>query len=90
MAYSPVGQGGDLLSSPALAAVARRHNVTAAQVALAWGLRQANVCVIPKAGTVQHVEENAAAASLELTPQDRAEIDAAYPGPKRKVPLATL
>lgn len=90
MAYSPVGQGGDLLSSRALAAVARRHTVTPAQVALAWGLRQANVCVIPKAGSVQHVEENAAAAALELTPQDLAEIDAAYPAPRRKISLAML
>ncbi len=90
MAYSPVGQGGDLLNAPVLAAVARRHEVTAAQVALAWVLRQANVCAIPKAGSLQHVEENAAAAALELTPQDLAEIDGAYPAPQRKVPLATL
>ena len=90
MAYSPVGQGGDLLNSQALAAVARRHSVTPAQVALAWGLRQVNVCVIPKAGSVQHVEENAAAAALELTAQDLAEMDAAYPAPRHKVSLATL
>ncbi len=89
MAYSPVGQGGDLLRSPALGVIAERHGVSTAQVALAWGLR-AGVMVIPKAATVQHVEENAAAAELVLTPQDLREIDAAYPPPRSKQQLAML
>ncbi len=90
MAYSPVGQGGDLLRSPTLAAIARRHTATPAQVALAWELRQPNLCVIPKAATVPHVEENAAAAHLQLTPEDLAALDATYPPPTRRTPLATL
>ncbi|MGI4827783.1 MAG: aldo/keto reductase [Janthinobacterium lividum] len=61
MAYSPVGQGGDLLAAPALKSIAERHQATPAQIALAWELRQP-VMVIPKAGTVPHIEENAAAA----------------------------
>ena len=36
MAYSPLGQGGRLLRSKALAAVAKRHNATPAQIAIAW------------------------------------------------------
>ncbi len=90
MGYSPVGQGGDLLHSASLAEVAGRHNAKPAQVALAWALRQHNLCVIPKAGTVAHIEENAAAAALQLTDIDLAELDRAYPAPRRKVPLATL
>ena len=90
MAYSPVGQGGRLLRNPALAAVARRHNATPAQIAIAWGQRHAHVISIPKAGDTAHVRANAAAASLTLTPQDLAEIDAAYPSPMRATPLAML
>ena len=42
MAYSPVGQGGRLLQSKALAAVAKRHNATPAQIAIAWSMRHAD------------------------------------------------
>ena len=94
MAYSPVGQGGDLLTAHALKTIAGRHttgsrSATPAQVALAWELRQP-VMVIPKAGTVAHVEENFAAAELQLTPDDLAELDRAYPAPARKLPLSVL
>lgn len=89
MAYSPIGQGGRLLNSAALRAVAQRHGVSPAQAALAWCLRQP-VVAIPKAGSVRHVEENAAAAGLALDGQDLAEIDRAYPAPKRKQSLDML
>jgi len=90
MAYSPVGQGGRLLRAAALAAVARRHSATQAQVAIAWALRHPGVIAIPKAGNAAHVRENAAAADLRLDPRDLAELDAAFPPPRRKVPLAML
>ena len=89
MAYSPVGQGGNLLQSPVLGAIGRKHGVTPAQVALAWCMRKP-VLAIPKAGFVEHVEENAAAAQLRLTTDELARIDEAYPAPKRKERLATL
>ena len=89
MAYSPVGQGGRLLSSAALKKVAAKHGVSTAQVALAWCLRQALVA-IPKAGSTQHVEENAAAGRLSLDEEDLAAIDKAYAPPKRKQSLDML
>ncbi len=89
MAYSPVGQGGRLLSSVALRNVAGKHGVSTAQVALAWCLRQP-VVAIPKASLVKHVEENAAAARLELDAEDLAAIDKAYPPPQRKHSLDML
>ncbi|GAB2838001.1 aldo/keto reductase [Lentzea nigeriaca] len=89
MAYSPVEQG-RLLDSPALAEVARRHDATPAQVALAWVLRLPHVNAIPKAGTVEHVEENAAALSLRLSSEDLAELDRAFPPPSGPEPLAML
>ena len=90
MAYSPIGQGGRLLRSNTLRAVADRHGVTPAQAAIAWGLRHSGLISIPKAGDSSHVRENAAAAGLVLTPQDLAAIDAAHPPPKRKQSLAML
>ncbi|CAO3362934.1 aldo/keto reductase [Azospirillum palustre] len=90
MAYSPIGQGGRLLRSPALLAVAKRHGVTPAQVAIAWALRQQGVIAIPKAGTTAHALENAEAVKLALTGEDIAEIDKAFPPPKRKQPLAMI
>jgi diketogulonate reductase-like aldo/keto reductase len=89
MAYSPVGQGGKLLASAAIRAVAQRHGVSPAQASLAWCLRQP-VLAIPKASLIPHVEENAAAAKLRLDEQDLAEIDRSFPTPKRKQALEML
>jgi diketogulonate reductase-like aldo/keto reductase len=89
MAYSPLGQGRKLLSSSALESRALEHSVSPAQVALAWCL-QRPVVAIPKAGSVKHAEENAAAASLTLDERDLAKIDEAYPPPKRKQALDML
>ncbi len=90
MAYSPLGQGGDLLDSAALAAIGRRHGATPVQVALAWALRGEGVIAIPKASSPEHAIENAEAAALSLTAEDLAEIDAAFPPPRRKRPLAMI
>ncbi len=89
MAYSPVEQG-RLRDHPALGRVAARHGATDLQVALAWLLRRPALMVIPKAGTVAHVEENRAAADLVLTDADLADLDEAFPPPTRKEPLAML
>jgi len=54
-----------------LAEVAGRHGASSAQVAIAWLLRRSPVIVpIPGTGRIEHLEENAAAAHLELTPAD--------------------
>ena len=91
MAYSPLSHTtGQLLRSPALVAVAKRHGVTPAQVAIAWGMRHPQVVSIPKASDPAHVRENAAAADLALTDQDLAEIDAAHKPPGRKQGLDLL
>ena len=91
MAYSPLSHSPSrLLRSPALTAVAARHNVSAAQIALAWGLRHPHVISIPKASNPAHVRENAAAAGIVLTAEDLAVIDAAHKPPARKVALDLL
>ena len=91
MAYSPVGQGGGLLRNRALAEVARRHGATPAQIAIAWMLRApGGVISIPKAADPEHVRQNAAARDIVLTAADLAALDAAFPPPGRKRPLAML
>jgi diketogulonate reductase-like aldo/keto reductase len=91
MAYSPLGHTTSrLLRSPALVAVAKRHGVTPAQVALAWGLRFPHIISIPKASDPGHVRENAAAIDVALTEHDLAEIDAVHAPPARKRPLDLL
>ena len=90
MAYSPVGQGRSLMQALSLAAVAARHDATVAQIAIAWGLRQPGLLSIPKAANPAHVRQNAAAAEIALTTTDLAEIDAEFPPPTRKLPLAML
>ena len=90
VAYSPLEEG--LLSHrdhPALKVVAGRHDATAAQVALAWVLRDGDVIAIPKAARPAHVRENAAAAQLRLTKRDLAELDESFPAPSDRKPLET-
>jgi len=89
MAYSPLEQG-RLSERGALERVAARHGVTPTQVAVAWTLRLPQVVSIPKAGRREHVRQNAAAAEIELTADDLAELDRDYPAPSRDVPLETL
>lgn len=89
MAYSPIEQG-RILRRRALQQVAARHGATPAQVALAWVLGHDGVCAIPKASSSAHVEENRRALDLELTPDDLAELDRAFPAPDGPVPLEML
>jgi diketogulonate reductase-like aldo/keto reductase len=89
MAYSPIEQG-RMLKTPALTALAQRRGVSAAQLALAWLLRQDGVVVIPKAGRAEHVRENAAALEIDLSAEEQAALDRAFPPPKGKRPLEML
>jgi aryl-alcohol dehydrogenase-like predicted oxidoreductase len=58
-----------------LAEVAASHGATPAQVALAWLLRRSPaVLMIPGTASPEHLEENVAAAALELTDADFAEL----------------
>ncbi|MDP8936796.1 MAG: aldo/keto reductase [Actinomycetota bacterium] len=60
-----------------LAEVARAHDATAAQAALAWVIRRPNTVAIPGARTVAQLEANVAAADLELTDEEDAALTAA-------------
>jgi diketogulonate reductase-like aldo/keto reductase len=89
-AYSPVGHGRGLLENAILKKIAKRHEATAAQIALAWVLRQPGVIAIPKASKERHVRDNTRSIEIKLTSEDLAELDREFPMPKSKKPLPTL
>jgi pyridoxine 4-dehydrogenase len=61
-----------------VADAAKAHNATPAQIALAWLLQRSPVMLpIPGTSSVEHLEENCAAASLRLTDEEFAAIDQA-------------
>lgn len=67
----------DFLADERLSAVARRRDVTPAQVALAWLLaRSPSILLIPGTSTPAHLEQNIAAADVRLDDQDLSELGA--------------
>jgi aryl-alcohol dehydrogenase-like predicted oxidoreductase len=72
--WAPLGSGRHARGSGsvrALARVAERHGITVGQATIAWLLARSSVMLpIPGTGSVEHLEENVAAASIRLTPQD--------------------
>lgn len=89
MAYSPLEQG-QLARDRTVKAVAARLDATAAQVALAWVLRQPGVATIPKASNIERVRENRGALDIKLTAEDLDELDEAFPPPTGKIPLEVI
>ncbi|HEY9850703.1 MAG TPA: aldo/keto reductase [Leptolyngbyaceae cyanobacterium] len=89
MAYSPIEQG-RLLNNRTLNTLARQRGVTAAQIALAWVLHQENVIAIPKSSRIEHIEQNYAALNLELSADELAALDTAFPPPTKPVSLQML
>jgi diketogulonate reductase-like aldo/keto reductase len=74
-AWSPLGQGKDLLQAPTVVAVARKHDRTPAQVVLRWHLQVGNV-VIPKSSTPSRIRENIDVFDFELDADDMAALAA--------------
>ncbi|UEJ81214.1 aldo/keto reductase [Brachybacterium halotolerans subsp. kimchii] len=68
-AWSPLGQGGELLQDPVITEIAAAHGATPAQVVIAWHLAIGNI-VIPKSVTPERIVSNLAAAELELSDED--------------------
>ncbi len=94
VAYSPLGSG--LFPSPrsrggrVLAEIARAHGATPHQVALAWLTRSRPVFAIPKASRADHARENAAAGDLDLSAEEAARIDGAFPRREHQGPLPMI
>ncbi|BCM19397.1 aldo/keto reductase family oxidoreductase [Mesorhizobium sp. J8] len=73
--FFPLG-GFSPLQSSTLSSVAKRLDATPMQVALAWLLqRSPNILLIPGTSSVEHLQENLAAAELELSADALRELD---------------
>ncbi len=92
--YSPFGHGAfPRPNSPGgkvLLQVAERHERTARQVALNFLTRLPQLFTIPKTGHPDHTRENAGGAGWDLSEEDLAAIDRAFPAPAHDTPLAML
>jgi 2,5-diketo-D-gluconate reductase B len=82
-AYAPLAQG-RAANDATLAAIGRKHDATAAQIAIAWLLDQQGVIAIPKAGRPESQKANFDALGISLDDEDRAAI-AALPKDQRFV-----
>jgi diketogulonate reductase-like aldo/keto reductase len=89
MAYSPLGRG-SLTRHPLLVQLGRERGVSAAQIALAWCLREPDVIAIPKSVHPTRIEDNLRAAELRLTGADLRRIDEAFPAPRSAQPLEMI
>ncbi|RLI64966.1 MAG: aldo/keto reductase [Candidatus Asgardarchaeum californiense] len=69
MAYTPLAKG-ELARNPILKEIGKKYGKTAAQVALNWLISKDHVMAIPKASSLNHVEENAGAMGWRLSPDD--------------------
>jgi diketogulonate reductase-like aldo/keto reductase len=93
VAYTPFGQDPSIFAprtsqGRVLHTIAAAHRATPHQVALAFLLRYPNTFAIPKAASIDHVAENAGAASLHISAAELAQIDAAFPrGKPRALPM---
>lgn len=87
MAYCPLGQGRGPLQDARLHRLAAEAGMSPAQLMLAWVMRDGDVIAIPKAGTLDHVADNAGAADQRLDAETLAALEAHFPAPTRKLPL---
>jgi diketogulonate reductase-like aldo/keto reductase len=81
----PESPGGRVLE-----AIAQHHERTVRQVILNFLTRSDGVFTIPKAGNLEHTQENGGGSGWALSAEEIAAIDKAFPAPTRDVPLAML
>ena len=75
--YRPLATGSLASEGSPLAELARKHDATPAQLALAWLLKRSRVMLpIPGTSSVAHLEDNMLGANIELTDKEFAELSA--------------
>ena len=65
---------GNLRSNKTLEIVAKAHNATIFQIALAWVISQPRIITIPMSFNPQHIKENFEAADIELSAEEIAQL----------------
>ncbi len=91
MAYCPLAQAGrlrrGLFASEHLNQLAQQKGISVAQLLLAWVIRKEGVIAIPKASSVAHVQDNAAALQVSFSSDELALLNRHFPPPAAKEPL---
>jgi len=73
-AWSPLGQGGELLKNDALVAIGKKHGKTPAQVVIRWHVQLGHM-VIPKSVTPERIKANIDVFGFELSADEMKAID---------------
>lgn len=85
VAYCPLAQAAalqrSLIRNPVVNAVAKELDCTPYQVLLAFVLTQPNMIVIPKAGQLQHMQENIDCLLMTLSNEQLTRLNKAFPPP---------
>ncbi|PSL40816.1 diketogulonate reductase-like aldo/keto reductase [Salsuginibacillus halophilus] len=91
MAYCPLAQagrlGGKVHEHSVVQSIANEQRVDPLQILLAWVVQASDIFAIPKTDQSERVWENARAAAINLTNDELARLDAAFPPPSTKQPL---
>ena len=81
-AWSPIGQGGDLLQDGGLRALADGHGRSPAQIVLRWHIQLGNI-VFPKSVTPERIRENIDVFDFALSADDMAVVDGLDTGTRK-------
>lgn len=94
IAYSPIAQGDRLghhfKNDEVLKELAEAKGCTIFQLFLAWTLRQPHVLAIPQTSDSLHMLQNIEACKIVFSQSELAAIDARFPAPTKKQPLAMI
>lgn len=72
--WYPLASGPESLAGK-ISRIAKHHNATTAQIALAWLLKRSpNILLIPGTSSVEHLQENMQATGIALTDEEFAEL----------------
>lgn len=94
MAYSPLAQAGalskGLAANPELQSILNRYGLTLPQLLLKFSLRVPIAAAIPRSSNPAHVEALIQGLSVQISEEDWARLEAAFPAPVEKVPLEMI
>jgi diketogulonate reductase-like aldo/keto reductase len=94
MAYCPMAHNKSmrrvLVTNKVVDSISQKYSITPEQLLLYFVLNKENVVAIPKAGTVDHVNDNAQVLRLHITDEDMEKLSKEFPAPTRKTPLDML
>ena len=83
-AYSPLARG-DVFDNDIMKEIADKHNVTPAQISLAWILSDKHRIAIPKTSNPDHLQGNLDAIKVQLSADDIKKIDSLARADGRKI-----